>query len=192
MFIGLKNYIEIFTSDPNFGQVTYNTLYYVGLSAPLGVASAFLMATLLNTEMRGRSIFRAIFFPAIVPVVVAMVWQFLVNIQYGAINATLQSLGLPVIPFIANPAFAKPTIILIHMWAQGNAMVIFLATLQDVPLALRGGDRRWGQRLAQVLERDDPHVYARHPLQPGDGLDLRLPKLYAALLLTAHRAEPGD
>ena len=77
VFIGLKNYIEIFTSDPNFGQVTYNTLYYVGLSAPLGVASAFLMATLLNTEMRGRSIFRAIFFfPAIVPVVVAIMWRF--------------------------------------------------------------------------------------------------------------------
>ncbi len=74
-----------------------------------------------------------------------MVWQFLVNIQYGAINATLQSLGLPVIPFIANPAFAKPTIILIHMWAQGNAMVIFLATLQDVPpLALRGGGPSMG------------------------------------------------
>ncbi len=138
VFIGLENFIEIFTRDPNFGQVTYNTLYYVGLSAPLGVASAFLMATLLNTEMRGRSIFRAIFFfPAIVPaVVVAMVWQFLLNIQYGAINATLQGLGLPVIPFIANPAFAKPTIILIHMWAQGNAMVIFLATLQDVPRSL--------------------------------------------------------
>ncbi len=138
VFIGLKNYIEIFTTDPNFPQVVYNTIYYVALSAPLGVTSAFLMAVLLNTEIRGRSGFRAIFFfPAIVPaVVVAMVWQFLLNIQYGAINATLQGLGLPVIPFIASPALAKPTIILIHMWAQGNAMVIFLATLQDVPRSL--------------------------------------------------------
>lgn len=138
IFIGLRNYIEIFTEDPLFGTVTYNTLYYVGLSAPLGVAAAFLLATLLNTEIRGRSAWRAIFFfPAIIPAfVTAMVWQFLLNVQYGAINGTLQALGLPIIPFIANPAFAKPTLILIHLWAQGNAMVIFLATLQDVPRSL--------------------------------------------------------
>ncbi|MCB0116852.1 MAG: sugar ABC transporter permease [Caldilineaceae bacterium] len=138
IFLGLQNYIEIFTDDPLFGTVTYNTLYYVGLSAPLGVAAAFLMAALLNTEIRGRSMFRAIFFfPAIIPAfVTAVVWQFLVNVQYGAINGTLQSLGLPIIPFIANPDFAKPTLILIHIWAQGNAIVIFLATLQDVPRSL--------------------------------------------------------
>ncbi|MBX2999363.1 MAG: sugar ABC transporter permease [Caldilineaceae bacterium] len=138
IFIGLENYSEIFTRDPLFGKVTYNTLYYVGLSAPLGVAAAFLMASLLNTEIKGRSIFRAIFFfPAIIPAfVTAVVWQFLVNVQYGAINGTLQGLGLPVIPFIANPDYAKPTLILIHIWAQGNAIVIFLATLQEVPRSL--------------------------------------------------------
>lgn len=138
IFIGLENYSEIFTRDPLFGKVTYNTLYYVGLSAPLGVAAAFLMASLLNTEIKGRSVFRAIFFfPAIIPAfVTAVVWQFLVNVQYGAINGTLQGLGLPVIPFIANPDYAKPTLILIHIWAQGNAIVIFLATLQEVPRSL--------------------------------------------------------
>jgi multiple sugar transport system permease protein len=134
-FIGLENYREILLEDPNFRQVAYNTVYYVGLSAPLGVVAAFLMASLLNNKIRGRSLFRSIFFfPAIVPaVVVAYVWQFLLNVQYGAINGTLQAIGLPVIPFIASPELAKPTLILIHMWAQGNALVIFLATLQDVP-----------------------------------------------------------
>ncbi|HXF62810.1 MAG TPA: sugar ABC transporter permease [Caldilineaceae bacterium] len=138
LFIGLANYTEIFGNDRLFGTVAYNTLYYVGLSAPLGVAAAFLLASLLNTEIKGRSIFRAIFyFPAIIPAfVTAMVWQFLLNVQYGAINGTLKALGLPIIPFIANPEFAKPTLILIHLWAQGNAIVIFLATLQDVPRAL--------------------------------------------------------
>ncbi|RME52491.1 MAG: sugar ABC transporter permease [Caldilineae bacterium] len=138
IWLGFQNYAEIFTKDPLFPTVTYNTFYYVGLSAPLGVAAAFLMASLLNTKIRGRSVWRAIFFfPAIIPAfVTAMVWQFLLNIQYGAINGTLQALGLPVIPFIANPDFAKPTLILIHIWAQGNAIVIFLATLQDVPRSL--------------------------------------------------------
>lgn len=137
-FLGLGNYIEILTRDALFGRVMYNTLYYVGLSAPLGVVAAFLMASLLNTEIVGRSVFRAVFFfPAIVPAVVtAMVWAFLLNVQYGAINATLRGLGLSTIPFLSKPELAKPSLILIHMWAQGSAIVIFLASLQDVPRSL--------------------------------------------------------
>jgi multiple sugar transport system permease protein len=65
-----------------------------------------------------------------------MVWAFLLNVQYGAINSTLAGLGLSTIPFLSSPALAKPSLILIHMWAQGNAIVIFLASLQDVPRSL--------------------------------------------------------
>ncbi len=138
VWIGLGNYIELFTEDATFLKVIGNTLYYVLLSAPLGVVSAFLMAALLNTKIAARPFFRAIFFfPAIVPsIVVAMVWQFLLNTQFGLINSLLQGLGLPVIPFLSSPALAKPSLIMIYMWAQGNAMVIFLATLQDVPRTL--------------------------------------------------------
>ncbi len=137
-WIGFGNYIELFTEDATFPKVIGNTLYYVLLSAPMGVISAFLMAALLNTKIMARPFFRAIFFfPAIVPtIVVAMVWQFLLNTQFGLINSLMQGLGLPVIPFLSSPALAKPSLIMIYMWAQGNAMVIFLATLQDVPRAL--------------------------------------------------------
>jgi multiple sugar transport system permease protein len=138
VFLGLENYRRLFTDDAHIPVVVENTLFYVGLSAPLGVISAFLLASLLNTRIVGRSVFRAVFFfPAIVPAIVtAMVWQFLLNVQWGAINSTLQALGLPVMPFISNPDWAKPSLILIHMWAQGNAIVTFLATLQDVPRSL--------------------------------------------------------
>lgn len=138
VFIGLDNYINLLTDDDDFRTVTYNTLWWVIFSTPLGVLAAFLMAVLLNTNIVGRSFFRAVFFfPSIVPVVVtAFVWQFLLNVQYGAINATLQFLGFPIVPFLSNPDYVKPTLVLIHMWAQGAAMVIFLATLQDVPRSL--------------------------------------------------------
>jgi len=138
VLIGLDNYINLFTDDEDFRIVVYNTLWWVIFSAPLGVLSAFLMAMLLNTNILGRSFFRSIFFfPSIVPVVVtAFVWQFLLNIQYGAINSTLQALGFPTVPFLSSPDLVKPTLVLIHMWAQGAAMVIFLATLQDVPRSL--------------------------------------------------------
>jgi multiple sugar transport system permease protein len=137
-FLGLDNYVNLFTDDEDFRIVARNTLWWVFISTPLGVLSAFLMALLLNASIAARSFFRAVFFfPAIVPVVVtAFVWLFLLNIQYGAVNATLQAMGLPVIPFLSNPQLVKPTLVVIHMWTQGAAMVIFLATLQDVPRSL--------------------------------------------------------
>jgi len=138
VWIGTRNYNLLLTNDDDFRTVMYNTMWWVLISSPLGVISAFLMALLLNTNIPGRSIFRSIFFfPSIVPVVVtAFVWQFLLSVQYGAINGVLQGWGFPIIPFLSNPAYVKPSLVLIHMWAQGSAMVIFLATLQDVPRSL--------------------------------------------------------
>jgi multiple sugar transport system permease protein len=137
-FIGANNYVNLMMYDSDFRLVAYNTLWWVLISAPMGVLSAFLMALILNTEIVGRSFFRAVFFfPSIVPVVVtAFVWQFLLNVQYGAINSTLQSMGFPIIPFLSSPDLVKPSLVVIHMWSQGAAMVIFLATLQDVPRSL--------------------------------------------------------
>ena len=138
VFVGFKNYVDLFTVDPNFGQVAYNTVYWVLFSVPIGIVAAYLMAALLNTEIKGRSFFRAIFFfPSIIPaVVVAMVWQFLLNAQFGVFNSVLQAMGLPTIPFISNPDLAKPSLIAINTWAQGGAIIIFLAALQDVPRSL--------------------------------------------------------
>src|SRR4051794_21559423 len=134
IFIGLTNYTNLLTDD-DFRLVLKNTLWWVAFSAPLGVITAFLMAVLLNTKIKARSLFRAIFFfPSIVPVIViATVWVFLLNIQYGAINSVLKAWGFATIPFLSSPSLVKPSMLLIHMWAQGAAMVIFLATLQDVP-----------------------------------------------------------
>lgn len=138
VFLGLKNYQTIFTTDPHFWNVMYNTIYYVALSVPLGVLLAYLIANLLNTEIIGRSFFRGIIYvPAIVPAVcTAMVWQFLLNIQYGAVNGFLRFFDFPVIPFLSNPSYAKPSLVLVSAWAQGAAVVIFLAALQDVPKSL--------------------------------------------------------
>ena len=138
VFIGLQNYNEILFKDPIFWTVMFNTLYYVIFSVPLSLTFAFLVANLLNTNIYGRSVFRAIMYiPSIVPAVcTAMVWLFLLNIQYGAVNGILQALGFQAIPFLSNPSLAKPSLIMVAIWSTGNAVVIFLAGLQDVPRSL--------------------------------------------------------
>ncbi len=137
-FVGMANYIRLFTVDPDFWTVMYNTLYYVGIGVPLGIIVAFLIANLLNSNIRGRTLFRSvIYIPSIVPAVcTAMVWLFILNVQYGAINGILKTMGLATIPFLSSPDLAKPSLIMIYVWAQGTAVVIFLAALQDVPRSL--------------------------------------------------------
>jgi len=138
VFIGLTNYQKLFFDDPHFWNVMWNSVFYVFLSVPLGIGAAFLIATLLNSKIIGRSFFRGIIYiPTIVPAVCsAMVWLFLLNIQYGAINAVLTSLGFSAVPFLSNPALAKPSLVMVNMWTQGAAVVIFLAALQEVPRSL--------------------------------------------------------
>ncbi|MEN8242783.1 MAG: sugar ABC transporter permease [Chloroflexota bacterium] len=138
VFVGLKNYQNLFFEDPHFWNVMWNTVFYVFLSVPLGIAAAFLIATLLNSKIIGRSFFRGIIYiPSIVPAVcTSMVWMFLLNIQYGAVNAVLTSLGFSAIPFLSNPVLAKPSLVVVSMWTQGAAVVIFLAALQEVPRSL--------------------------------------------------------
>ena len=138
VFIGLQNYKEILFTDPHFKVVLPNTLYYVFFSVTLSTLAAFLVACLLNTKITGRPFFRAIFFfPAIVPItVVAMMWGYLLNPQFGAINAMLRAMQLPIIPFLSSPDLAKPSLVMINTWACGYGMVLFLASLQDVPREL--------------------------------------------------------
>ena len=138
VFLGLTNYQKLFFDDAHFWNVMWNSVFYVFLSVPLGIGTAFLIANLLNSKIIGRSFFRGIIYiPSIVPAVCsAMVWIFLLNIQYGAINAVITSLGLSAVPFLSNPTLAKPSLVVVSMWTQGAAVVIFLAALQEVPRSL--------------------------------------------------------
>ena len=150
VFIGLANYIDMVARDEIFRIVLFNTVYFVVIGVPAGLVTAFLLATLLNEKIKWRPVFRTIFFlPAIVPAIAsAEVWRWVYNPQFGLINATLRSMGMRIIPWLSSPELAKPSLIIIHMWAQGTAMVIFLAALQDVPRALYDaalvdGANRW-------------------------------------------------
>jgi multiple sugar transport system permease protein len=137
-FVGLENYIRIFTEDDMFRKALGNTIYMVVLGVPAALITAFLLASLLNNDMKARRLFRLIFFlPSLVPAVVtAEVWRWVYNTNWGVINSALKAMGQPVIPFLSSESLAKPSLILISCWAAGGSMIIFLAALQDVPRSL--------------------------------------------------------
>ena len=137
-FIGFSNYSKLLFEDETFRIVMGNTIYLVVVGVPIGVTTAFVLALLLNNEIKLRPVFRTIFFlPAIVPAIaVAEVWRWTYHPNFGLINSVLKAMELRTIPFLSSMALAKPSLILIGAWGQGFSMMIFLATLQNIPRSL--------------------------------------------------------
>lgn len=137
-WVGLANYIEIFTKDKTFALSVSNTVYYMLFSVPLGLAFAFIVALLLNTRVRGMQIYRTIYYlPTIVPVVaVAIIFSGLLNTRYGFINQFLMLVGIDPVRWLSRPEWIKPSLIIMSLWGFGAQMVIFLAGLQNIPQEL--------------------------------------------------------
>lgn len=138
-FIGLENYRIMLTQDSLFWKSLWNTLYMAVFGLPVSLAAALGIAILLNQRIRGIAIYRTIYFlPSITPVVASSVlWMWLLNPQVGLINTSLKGLGMTNPPdWLSDPAWAKPALILMGLWAVGGGMVIYLASLQDVPVSL--------------------------------------------------------
>ncbi len=137
VWIGTLNYRDMVT-DSVFWKSLVNTLYYAALSLPLGMVVSLLVAVLLNQPIKGRSIFRTIFFlPSLVPIVAsAILWWWLLNGSYGLINHALSWFGIEGPQWLADEKWTKPSLVLMSLWGIGNTVVIYLAALQDVPRTL--------------------------------------------------------
>lgn len=134
VFIGLDNYVDL-TQDTLFWKSLGNTVYFAVGSVSLGVIVALTLALLLNFQVRGVAFYRTIFFlPSLIPIVASsIVWMLMYNGENGVINAALRSVGISGPAWLADPAWAKPAMIIMTAWGSGHAMVIFLAGLQDIP-----------------------------------------------------------
>jgi multiple sugar transport system permease protein len=137
-FVGLDNYIEALTRDPLFWKAVGNTVYYIGVSVPLGILVAFILALMLNSGIHGTTLYRTIYYlPSVVPAVAAViVWIFIFETRRGILNFGLELLGLPAIRWLSDPAWAMPALIIMSLWSIGASMIIFLAGLQGIPQEL--------------------------------------------------------
>lgn len=136
-WIGLENYQNLFR-DGRFLRGLYNSTYYAVFAVPLGTVVGIVLALLLNTNVRGRSVFRTLFYlPSITPVVAsAILWLWMFNPRAGLINYVLAQVGIRGPSWLASPEWAKPALILMSIWGVGGAVLIYLAALQDVPREL--------------------------------------------------------
>ncbi len=134
-WVGLKNF-ERLLHDPLFLKSITNTLTFLLIHIPLQILIALVFALLLNTKVKLRGFFRALFFlPVVVSgVAVTILWQQLYSYDYGVLNALLHAVGLPSIPWLIDSAWAMPSIAIMATWKNvGIYIVLFLVGLQNIP-----------------------------------------------------------
>jgi multiple sugar transport system permease protein len=134
-WIGLENYIKMFTADPRYWQSLKVTLIYVVAGVPLRLAFALLIALMLNTASRGVGLYRSLFYlPSLIggSVAVAIMWRNVFG-DAGIVNILLELLGIPTVRWFGEPTAALWMLIFLSVWQFGSSMLIFLAGLKGIP-----------------------------------------------------------
>lgn len=153
-FVGLQNFIYMFTEDKSFVTSLVNTLYFTVGTVPVVLALSLGLAILMNKPLKGKVFFRSVlFFPYVASLVaIAVVWMALFNPDMGPINSLLMALGVDNPPrWAASTTWAMPTIMGLTVWkSMGYYMIVYLAALQGVPkdlyeAAALDGANKWQQ-----------------------------------------------
>ena len=132
--VGIKNYVSLF-EDARFINSLKVTLKYVIVSVPLQLAFALLIALMLKKNRRGVKVYRAMYYlPSLFggSVAVSILWRQLFN-KEGVFNQILAAFGVEGKNWIATPSSALNTLIVLAVWQFGASMVIFLASLKQIP-----------------------------------------------------------
>ncbi|MFV0363482.1 MAG: carbohydrate ABC transporter permease [Suipraeoptans sp.] len=134
-FIGFDNFIRIFTKDIYLVDSVKATVLYAAMAVAGALLYSLIIALLLNMNIKGRTIFRSLFFiPYLLPAIgVFKGWQWLYEGNFGLFNFILRMVGLEPQRFLDSPSQVIPSLVLIAIWTSGNLIVIFLAGLQNVP-----------------------------------------------------------
>lgn len=160
-FVGLQNYTNLFTPGtvefPVFWNALINTFEFVLMSMPLLILIPLFLAVLLNTNIPGRNLYRAIYFAPWVlsAAVVGLLGFWLFQSQGGLINYYLKDLGLMTPRWLSSMPWAWYAILIITVWwTSGFNMIIILAALQNIPDSLYESasidGANWWQRFVYI------------------------------------------
>ncbi|NCD33994.1 MAG: sugar ABC transporter permease [Spartobacteria bacterium] len=133
-WIGVENYTALM-EDSEFWQTVKNSFVFILGTVPTGMAISLGLALLLQRELKGRGIFRTIFFSPVVTSLVAagLIWVWMLNYDYGIVNMMLQKTGMDKVPWLVSEKYAMLSVIVMTIWKDaGYNMVLFLAGLNSI------------------------------------------------------------
>jgi raffinose/stachyose/melibiose transport system permease protein len=162
-FIGFGNYAKIFFDDPVSQHALVNNIAWTIASLIVPTTIGLLLAVALNRKLPGTAVFRTIFYaPAVLPLVgVGLIWAWMYNPQFGAINVLLKSVGLGRLAtgWLSNYQTALAATFVTYVWSSvGFPMILYLAGLQAINSELYDAARIDGARAVQIF---------RHVTLPG-------------------------
>lgn len=136
-FVGFSNYARMI-NDAKFWKSLYNTLFLTVTGVPISLILALAGAHVLNFNVRGQPLYRAlVYLPTIIPVVAGgFLWRWLLNGQYGFVNEILRWFHVPQPNWLQEPAWGSMAVLIVSLWTVGGTMIIYLAALKDVPADL--------------------------------------------------------
>lgn len=135
IFVGLDNYIKLFTIDSEFATSLKATLLYALYTVPCKLIMSLFIAMLLNKARKGIGVLRTLYYlPSLFggSIAVAVLWK-IMFIDQGMVNSFLHTFGISTVSFLGDPKLALPTLSLLEIWQFGSSMVMFLAALKQVP-----------------------------------------------------------
>jgi multiple sugar transport system permease protein len=134
-WVGTANYAFMLHHDPQIGNAVKNTLWLIAFAVPLQVLFAFGVAAMIVRAKAGVGFFRTVFYlPTLAPPVAATLgFTYILNPATGPVNTVLGWFGITGPLWFESPSWSKPSLLLLGLWGIGNAMIIFLAALLDVP-----------------------------------------------------------
>lgn len=134
-FIGLANYVKLFTDDPVFYTVLGNTLFFTAEYLVLNIIVSIGLAVWIASLRIGQRWFRVVFFmPAFTPAIAASVVWALIFTPGGLVDFTLKSLSLVFPNFLLDPRLAMQAVVIVSIWSHvGYNTVLFNAALDLVP-----------------------------------------------------------
>ncbi|AEI43852.1 carbohydrate ABC transporter permease [Paenibacillus mucilaginosus] len=137
-FVGTENYKRALFEDPLVWKTLWNT-FYAALGVPIGMAVSLLIAILLNQNLKGKNLFRMLFFLPTICSIVAMtlIWQWIFNSDYGLLNYFLSLVGIEGPAWLTDETWAMPAMIFQGVWGGlGISIIMYLAALSNVPTSL--------------------------------------------------------
>ncbi|MGI6237727.1 MAG: carbohydrate ABC transporter permease [Candidatus Excrementavichristensenella sp.] len=141
VWVGLKNFYDIFTRSKAFSISLRNTIIYTIVLTVFQNLFGLILALLLQHNKRINRVLRtAYFLPAIFSsVAIGFLWGFIYDPNLGILNKVLEGLGLGALcrAWLGEPSIAIYSIAMVHVWVGiGYSMVLFVAGLQQIPQEL--------------------------------------------------------
>ncbi len=136
-FVGLRNFVYMVTTDPNFWTIIRNTAVQVVGTVSLQVVIGILLALLFSRAARGMNIARGLLMIPMMatPVVIGVIWRFMVNPDFGIINYLLSLVGIPGPDWLGKPGLAMATIIAADVWLSTPFVtIILIAGISSLPI----------------------------------------------------------